>query len=98
MSDNFTTIAEAVNVRVLANSQQDGVWGPGWIDFQAPIYNADPAGDKAWLGDSDDLFVLGRYGNWTGAAYGGGHLSPKFNFGNYNLSDPAQFLKFQADF
>ncbi len=40
--------------------------------------------------------MLGRYGNWAGAAYGQGHLSPALNFATYDVSTATGLAAYRA--
>ena len=58
MTEDFHAIAERVNQTVLANTASTGSWGLGHVDLQAPIYNADPEGDRNEIGlFGDDIFT-----------------------------------------
>ena len=94
---DFEGIAARINLLVETNNAQNGRWGQAFIDFQAPVYNLNPAGDHSYLGLFGELKVLGRYGNWTGGGYGGGHLSPAFDFSKFDLTKADQRLLYESE-
>lgn len=92
-------IHKEVQDKVNAYSAVGGKWGPQLkIDPSGPIYPLLPDADTSGLGFVDTIAKYGRTGNYTGAAFGGGKLSPTFNFQDYDLTKESDWTKFNKEF
>lgn len=92
-------VHDEVQKKVDEYSSVGGIWGkPLPLNPDAPFYPLIPIGDSSGLGFVDTLAKYGRYGVYMGGAYGGGRITPTFKFENYDLTDPAQWDKFNKEF
>jgi Ca2+-binding RTX toxin-like protein len=96
MSETFAQIAARVNSTVESLTAKDGAWGPAELDPNVSAYILNPPGDRSWLTSQDAVYSLGRYGNWAGAAYGQGHLSPPFDLVRDDPSTPGGLAAYRA--
>ncbi|MEI9889154.1 MAG: endo alpha-1,4 polygalactosaminidase [Rhizomicrobium sp.] len=89
MTETTQEIVSRIELLVATNSQVGGRWGPAVLDPTIGDYNFNPS-DPGGLSNQDIFLAIGRYGNWAGDAYGGGHYSPSIDLSRYrNPADAA---------